>query len=50
MLIQKVVRRFPIGPMPIHRAQKTLDFQGPTPSHLPRNGYARIQNNMHGAV
>ncbi len=27
----------PIGSMPFHRAQKTLDFQGPTPS-------------MHGAV
>jgi hypothetical protein len=25
----------PIGFMPFHRAQKTLKFQGPTPSHLP---------------
>jgi hypothetical protein len=25
----------PTGSMPFHRAQKTLDFQGPTPSHLP---------------
>jgi hypothetical protein len=24
----------PIGLMPFHRAQKTLDFQGPAPSHL----------------
>jgi hypothetical protein len=24
----------PIGSMPFHRAQKSLDFQGPTPSHL----------------
>jgi hypothetical protein len=24
-----------IGLMPFHRAQKTLDIQGPTPSHLP---------------
>jgi hypothetical protein len=25
----------PIDSMPFHRAQKTLEFQGPTPSHLP---------------
>jgi hypothetical protein len=25
----------PIGSMPFHRAQKTLEFQGPIPSHLP---------------
>ncbi len=25
----------PIGSMPFNRAQKSLDFQGPTPSHLP---------------
>jgi hypothetical protein len=25
----------PISSMPFHRAKKTLDFQGPTPSHLP---------------
>ncbi len=25
----------PIVSMPFHRAQKTLEFQGPTPSHLP---------------
>jgi hypothetical protein len=25
----------PIGWMQFHRAQKTLKFQGPTPSHLP---------------
>ncbi len=25
----------PIGSMPFHRAQKSLDFQGPTPSYLP---------------
>ena len=25
----------PIGAIPFHRAQKTLQFQGPTPSHLP---------------
>jgi hypothetical protein len=40
----------PIGSLPFHRAQKTLEFQGPTSSHCPRNGYARIQNIMHGAV
>ncbi len=28
-------RHLPIGSMPFHRAQKTLEFQGPTPSHLP---------------
>ncbi len=39
----------PIGLMPFHKAQKTLKFQGPTPSHLP-NGYAHIQNIMHGAT
>ncbi len=31
-----------IGSMPFHRAQKTLDFQGPTPS--------RFQNIIYGAV
>jgi hypothetical protein len=25
----------PIGLIPFHRAQKTFDFKGPTPSHLP---------------
>ncbi len=25
----------PIRSMPFHRAQKTLEFQGPTPYHLP---------------
>ncbi len=25
----------PNGSIPFQRAQKTLDFQGPTPSHLP---------------
>ncbi len=25
----------PIGSMPFHMTQKTLDFQGPNPSHLP---------------
>jgi hypothetical protein len=25
----------PIGLMPFRRAQKSLDFQGPAPSHLP---------------
>jgi hypothetical protein len=25
----------PIGSMPFHRAQKTPEFRGPTPSHLP---------------
>jgi hypothetical protein len=25
----------PFGSMPFHKTQKTLDFQGPTPSHLP---------------
>jgi hypothetical protein len=25
----------PISSLPFHRAQKTLKFQGPTPSHLP---------------
>ncbi len=34
----------------ISQGLKTLEFQGPTPSHFPRNGYARIQNIMHGAV
>jgi hypothetical protein len=28
-------RHSPIGSMPFHRAQKTLHFQGPTPSYLP---------------
>ncbi len=40
----------PIGSMPFHRAQKTLDFQGPIPPTCPRNGYLRIQNIMHTAV
>ncbi len=35
----------PMGSMPFHMAQKTREFQGPTPS-----SYARIQNIMHGAV
>ncbi len=39
----------PIGPMPFYRAQKTLDNQGPTLPACPRDGYARIQNIMHGA-
>ncbi len=34
----------------IAQGQKTLEFQGPTLSDFPRNGYARIQNIMHGAV
>ncbi len=34
----------------ISQGLKTLEFQGPTPSHLPSNGYARIQNIMNGAV
>jgi hypothetical protein len=25
----------PIGSMPFHKTQKTLDFQGPSPSHFP---------------
>ncbi len=37
----------PIGSMPFHRNQKTLDFQGPTPSHLPKysNGCCPHQKN-----
>ncbi len=38
----------PIGSFPFHRAQKTQEFHPPPTS--PRNGYARIQNIMHGAV
>ncbi len=34
----------------ISQGQKTPDFQGPNPSTCPWNGYARIQNIMHGAV
>jgi hypothetical protein len=26
----------PMGSKPFHRAQKSLDFKGPTPSHLPK--------------
>jgi hypothetical protein len=42
----------PIGSFPFHRAQKTREFQGPTPSTSPRNGYARNHNitGIHGAV
>ncbi len=43
----------PIGSMPFHRTQKTIDFQGPTPSHLPSYGccrhkkhYARGRRNL----
>jgi hypothetical protein len=32
----------PIRSMPFHRAQKTLEFQGPTPPTCPPNEYARI--------
>jgi hypothetical protein len=34
----------PNGSMPFHRAQKILDFQGPSPSHVPLypNGDASI--------
>jgi hypothetical protein len=38
----------PIGSFPFHRAQKTIDFQ--PPPTCPCNGYARLQNIMHGAV
>ncbi len=31
-----------VGLMPFHWAQKTIDFQGPTTSTCPRNGYARM--------
>ncbi len=35
----------------ISQDPKTLDFQGPTPPPTcPGNGYARIQNIVHGAV
>ncbi len=37
-------RRVPLG------AQKTRDFQGPTPPTCPFYGYARIQNITHSAV
>ncbi len=41
----------PSGSMTLHRAQKSLDFHGPTPSHLPSsNGSARIKNITYGAV
>ncbi len=42
----------PIGSMPFHRAQKTLECQGPTPPPptSPSNGYSRIKNHMHRAV
>jgi len=47
-----------LGPVKWHRAdrrapfgaQKTREFQGPTPPTCPSNGYARIQNIMHRAV
>ncbi len=39
-----------VSSMPFHRAQKTREFQGPTPSYFPRNRYARIQNIKNGAV
>ncbi len=39
----------PIGSMPFHRAQKTLDFQNPTPSHKIMDA-ARIKSKTHGAV
>ncbi len=34
----------PIGSMPFQRAQKTLHFQGPTPSHLPTECICAHQN------
>ncbi len=43
----------PISSMPFHRAQKTLEFpysRAQRPPTSPRNGYAHIQNIMHGAV
>ncbi len=40
----------PTGSMPFHMAQKTFNFQGLTAPTWPRNGYAHIQNIMHGAV
>ncbi len=36
--------------MPFHRAQKNLDFQGPTLLTGPRNGFASIKIITHGAV
>ncbi len=41
---ERADRRVPFG------VQKTREFQGPTPPTSPSNGYARIQNIMHGAV
>jgi hypothetical protein len=29
----------PIGSMPCYRTKSTLDFQGPTPSHLPQQNH-----------
>ncbi len=34
----------------ISQGQKSLDFQGPIPSHLPRNGSARIKSITYGAI
>ncbi len=34
----------------VSQGPKNLDIQGPTPSNCLRNGYARIQTIMHGAV
>ncbi len=36
--------------MPFHNTQKTLHFQGPTPSHLPTYCICSNQNITHGAV
>jgi hypothetical protein len=40
----------PISLMPFHRAQKLSNSRAPPPPSCPRNGYARIQHIMHGAV
>jgi hypothetical protein len=41
----------PIGSIPFHRAQKSLDFQSPTPLPLALvMDVARIKSIMHGAV
>ena len=39
----------PIGWTPFHRAQKTQNSRAQPPPTSPHNGYARIQNIMHGA-
>jgi hypothetical protein len=57
MLLKLVIDSFlgpewhsPIGSMPFHRAIKLSNSRAKPPPTYPRNGHARIQNMMHGAV